>query len=130
MHNAKPTTADIVSAAYQIIAFPLSWTRGSLARDADGNAVQPTSPTATSWCALGALQLATHRLFPHPADIAERALANDQARRAIDRTVRGLTKKPADHIAAYNDRTNHDCIMHTLDIAFSDLVPATPEPTQ
>ena len=130
MPEPKPTTADILTAAYGIMAFPHTWTRGAPARDAAGKAVDPTSTSVTRWCALGAIDLATHRLIPHPSKIANRHQAQTEARKACNRTVRDLTEQRYKNIAAYNDGTNHSCIMHTLQIAISDLVPAAHEPTR
>ena len=130
MPEPKPTTADILTAAYGIIAFPHAWTRGAPARDHAYEAADPTSPAATSWCALGAIVLATHRLLPHPSTTTDRHRAKAEALKACNRTVRALTERRYKNIAVYNDGTNHSSILHTLQIAVSDLVRATPEPTR
>jgi hypothetical protein len=39
------------------------WTRGTAARAADGQKVRSTSPTAISWCVVGAVDRALHELL-------------------------------------------------------------------
>jgi hypothetical protein len=41
----------------------LGWTRGTAARDADGQKVRSTSPQATAWCLVGAVDRALYELF-------------------------------------------------------------------
>lgn len=39
------------------------WTRGTAARDADGQKVRSTSPQATRWCVVGAVDRALYELL-------------------------------------------------------------------
>jgi hypothetical protein len=39
------------------------WTRGTAARDADGQKVRSTSPQASAWCVVGAMDRALHELL-------------------------------------------------------------------
>jgi hypothetical protein len=43
----------------------LGWTRGTAARDADGQKVRSTSPQATAWCVVGAVDRALYE-FVNP----------------------------------------------------------------
>lgn len=46
---------QILTAARAVIALPNNLARRELARDADGNPVDPCSESANSWCSKGAL---------------------------------------------------------------------------
>lgn len=46
-------------AAKALIATREAWTQGTSARDSLGHAVDPRSPDATCWCAMGAIEKAT-----------------------------------------------------------------------
>ena len=50
------TPADILRAAKARIATPERWTRGTMARDEDGNGVASVSDHACAWCSLGAME--------------------------------------------------------------------------
>ncbi len=41
----------------------LGWTRGTAARDAEGQKVRSTAPQATAWCVVGAVDRALYELF-------------------------------------------------------------------
>ena len=41
----------------------MGWTRGTAARDAAGQKVRSTSPQATEWCVVGAVDRALHELW-------------------------------------------------------------------
>jgi hypothetical protein len=50
----EKTVVTILQEARDLIADQSRWARGALAQDKDGNSVEPWSPTAVRWCALGA----------------------------------------------------------------------------
>lgn len=41
--------------AYELLAGPKAWNQGRMARNAKGYPVDPESPKACSWCAVGAI---------------------------------------------------------------------------
>lgn len=49
------STKQILQEAYNLIENPEHWTQVVLARDTDGNSVEPCDPTAVCFCAIGAL---------------------------------------------------------------------------
>jgi hypothetical protein len=59
------TTAELLRAAKAKLADETCWTKGALARNADGLPVDPDDPTAVCWCSDGAIQAVTtyHRSF-------------------------------------------------------------------
>jgi hypothetical protein len=49
------TTAEVLQKARDLIADESRWTHGYYARDEQGFDVEPNEPSATCWCALGAV---------------------------------------------------------------------------
>ena len=54
------TAAEILADERKFIEDPDGWTRGALARDANGRQVATQSPNAVSFCAVGACRKAVH----------------------------------------------------------------------
>ena len=54
----NPNSSAILTAAAALLAEDGSHCRCVLARDADGQPVAPSDPTAVSWCAIGAIEKA------------------------------------------------------------------------
>lgn len=50
------TTIEILVAARALLSDEKRWTRGDLAHDIDGAAVDPRSKNAVCWCVIGAVQ--------------------------------------------------------------------------
>lgn len=50
----KITLRQLIVGVADLLDDPAHWTTGALAKDANGNSVGPTDPTATCWCAIGA----------------------------------------------------------------------------
>lgn len=50
------TTLEILVAARELLSDKKHWTRGDLAHDVDGAAVDPRSKNAVCWCVIGAVQ--------------------------------------------------------------------------
>jgi hypothetical protein len=55
------THQKLLLRAAELIA--LGWTRGTAARDADGQKVRSTAPQATRWCVVGAVDRALYELW-------------------------------------------------------------------
>src|ERR1700730_8805882 len=60
---AKPLQQQIIARALDIISDESKWTRGSLARLADGTACACLDPRAVRFCAVGALNRAAGELL-------------------------------------------------------------------
>lgn len=54
-------TLRVLEEARALIADPSHWTKGPLAREADGSPTMPEQPEAACFCSLGALRLAVGR---------------------------------------------------------------------
>lgn len=50
----KITLRQLIVGVAELLDDPAHWTTGALAKDANGNSVAPTDPSATCWCAIGA----------------------------------------------------------------------------
>ena len=49
-------TNAVLSEAAALIADSVNWTKKTLARDAEGNRVDPCDPHAACWCTMGAIE--------------------------------------------------------------------------
>ena len=54
---------EVIADALEIMATPETWTRGTLARDAQGAPVSPFAPGAVRFCAIGALRNAAFQVM-------------------------------------------------------------------
>lgn len=70
MADTERSTVDLLRAAKERISDPERWTRGCLARDANGKPVSPEDSRATRWCAIGSVR----RTAPGPFIDAEKYL--------------------------------------------------------
>src|SRR5882724_12621102 len=58
----QPTTLEkILLRAAELVA--MGWTRGTAARDANGQKVRSTAPQASAWCVVGAVDRALYELL-------------------------------------------------------------------
>jgi hypothetical protein len=55
---SAPTPRETLERALRVIADPMQWAQGGLARDRAGHIVEVFAPGACQWCALGALHKA------------------------------------------------------------------------
>ncbi len=61
-HVLQPAMHEkILVCAAELIA--MGWTRGTAARDANGQKVRSTAPQATAWCVVGAVDRALYELW-------------------------------------------------------------------
>jgi len=49
--------ADVLNRSAKRIMVPGQWTKNALARDAKSQIVHPRDPSATCWCAMGAIEV-------------------------------------------------------------------------
>jgi hypothetical protein len=61
---------EVIADALEIMATPETWTRGTLARDAQGAPVSPFAPGAVRFCAIGALRNAAFQVMQGNASAA------------------------------------------------------------
>lgn len=54
------TPLDVLVAARKLIDDPKHWTKGTYARNAEGDHSVPDSDKATCWCSIGAIMRAAH----------------------------------------------------------------------
>lgn len=104
-------TKGILEAARTLISDPERWTTGDYALDADGNSVLPVSPRAACWCALGAIDRASHYAAGH-----DEFLEHATVLRELQKTVRqdlGFTSIGG--IVDYNDTATHDQVLELFD---------------
>ena len=120
MPDTAPTALDILTEARTLITRPDRWTQGAYARNAHGCAIAIRSRHAVSFCATGALYRTTRRHAGSPTVPPALQQACKRAREILDGTVATLTEGRLTAIHAYNDATNHGCMLHTFDIAISD----------
>jgi hypothetical protein len=60
---AKPLQHQIIARALEIVSDESKWTRGAMARTADGKACASLDPLAVRFCAVGALYRAASELL-------------------------------------------------------------------
>lgn len=99
------TTAEVLQKARDLIADESRWTHGQYARDAEGYSVYPNEPSATCWCALGAVY---HVLDTTEEDVEDRP-APIRALYLDNRPV------PVD----VNDRDGHEAVLALFDEAIA-----------
>lgn len=101
------TDAELIRAARRRITRRERWCRGTRAMTADGVPVQPLSPDAAQWCALGALQCeAAHRGLSLKSTIP--------IREAIC-AITGVS------LIDSNDRGGHAAVLQLMDFAADEL---------
>lgn len=101
---------EVLTETRALLANPMHWTRGTLARGGDGRVVDPLSNDARCWCLQGALtRVALARPHSHGAKIASQyALL--------------LTIPSHQSLSEFGDRHNHRDVLAVLDRAMQHLV--------
>jgi hypothetical protein len=101
---------EILRDARAKIAEPDAWIKGDLARDIDGNVVEPAGADACQWCLEGALYAAAGTFPATPFDW------DVYAAWSIVRTC-----APTDAVYAFNDalETTHEEVLAVLDCAIA-----------
>jgi hypothetical protein len=85
---AKPLQHQIITRALEIISDEKKWTRGSMARMADGKACACLDPLAVRFCAVGALYRAAGELLS--SNGFDRALEAEHLVLAASKELHGL----------------------------------------
>jgi hypothetical protein len=111
---------EIVALAEAMLTPAYTWTRHATARNGRGRIVKPTAPTASRWCAVGALIRARAILLDRDMMLAH-GVTGDIKRRwnaAYARAVTemaGMIERPhgdgVDAIAEYNDTHNKRAVL-------------------
>ena len=81
---SKPLQHQIIARALEIISDELRWTRGAMARTADGSSCDCLDLLAERFCAIGALQRAAaellgNKIFAHVLEVEEFVLAANKS---------------------------------------------------
>jgi hypothetical protein len=100
------TPLETLKAARQLITDPAKWTQGELARDAEGNEINPNNDLATCFCAHGAIQYFTADETLSNADILLIAVCSD---------------KHDCYVEDYNDTHTHAEVIALFDAAIAGL---------
>jgi hypothetical protein len=90
----------------------MGWTRGTAARDTTGQKVRSTTPQATAWCVVGAVDRALYELWSLDVytllgldvDAYDTAPCSLAVQRALRRPLQRVVGRPG--LAQWND---HDC---------------------
>ena len=102
----EQTVLEVLKAARALIADPERWTQAAFARTEQGKVVKPWSPSASCWCATGAL-------WKVVGATEERLFAD-----AKDALYFGTYQR---HIAEANDDNDHAYIIRRFDKAIARL---------
>ena len=100
---SKPIQIQIIEEARSLIQDEKQWCRGELAFDIYGAPVCPTGPTASKWCAYGALVAVSHRM------------AGDTSRAFDLADVAAKHFGGSDAIMKVNDKQGHAAVLALLD---------------
>jgi len=107
------SAADVLVKARELIAEPARWTTGGFARDRRGDSTDWLSPTATCWCAAGAI--AAVDVVPGWRSEAVGALAHEAG------VARG-------NVGVFNDSHSHAEVIALFDRTIARLRAEEPEP--
>jgi hypothetical protein len=100
---------QVLMNARALIADPAHWAWGTLASTASGQSVDPCHPSATQWCAAGALYRAAYDL------VGDR----DEARRIGNKVASTVYPRRwwSGSLPAFNDRRGHAAVLEVFDKA-------------
>jgi hypothetical protein len=112
------TTHSLLVAARALITDPAKWTRGTFARDANGETVAPRDTAAVCWCSIGAL---------NKCRAAETAHTNDPDYRAALKQLDDVAMHHGNSIIFLNDRPewDHWSVMTVWDAAIAAVEETT-----
>lgn len=97
------TDVDILRRARKRIENRRAWTKGQLARDAEGSPVDARSPAAVCFCAEGAIVAETNSLFSH----------------AFNYLGAALGRKANGCVFTFNDSSSHPAVLRLFDRAIA-----------
>ena len=103
------TTLEVLKKARDLISTPDKWTKGAVARDRHGFAVEPYAQMAVCWCSVGALERAVG--------------ANLNVYYAAFAVLR---KQHDESVVSFNDdpNTTHQDVLDLFDRTIKSLLPA------
>ncbi len=106
----KLATEVLLSAAFALTP-PEHWNQGNQGADFNGRYVEPTSPLAVTWCALGGISAAVDALIPHEQQ-------RDQVRRDAESAMVKVIPYSAwgdeASIAEFNNHYSHAEVLDAL----------------
>lgn len=124
--------AQNLSAARELIADPLNYTTGTLARTETGLTADVQAPLAARFCALGAITKVTGAPNGHPMQFEDFPILGKAVR--ILATViapywltNGDYADPSEVVTEFGDTADHEDILAAYDNAIALATPACPE---
>lgn len=108
------TTAEVLKTARSLIEKPERHTQVEYAKNAQGDTVHPMDPSATCWCAVGAV---TKTAGVNGNDIYDHIAPHFGAIHALDKLVAHL---PGGGIAWFNDNSTHAEVLAVFDEAIAN----------
>lgn len=110
--------SKVLEKARNLIYHQSRWTKNTMARDANGGDVDDTSPRATCWCSLGAVNRAAYELTDSYSWMA-RDIEASAAKEALRYTLHALHGD--DRIAVFNDTHTHAEVLNLFDETINRL---------
>jgi hypothetical protein len=107
----RTVQTQVLINARALIAEPAHWTRATLARTADDRRVGWDDPSASKWCALGAIYRAGHDLL---GDVDEATRIGKEVAQSICPPGSSLLRED---LATVNDRRGHAAVLGVFDKA-------------
>ena len=107
---AKPLQHQIVARALEIISDEEHWTRGCVARTADGKQCACFDPRAARFCAIGALNRAARELL---------GVAGVEPAYAAEAFVLAANGRHHDSLPCINDNCGHEVIVAMFKVALA-----------
>jgi hypothetical protein len=114
---SKPLQHQIIARALEIVSDPTKWTRGSMARTADGKACASLDPLAVRFCAVGALFRAAGELL----GANEFALGRDGFAQAVEaeKFLLAANNLSDDGVPRINDVEGREAIVAMFRVALA-----------
>jgi len=113
------TAKQLLEEIRELIADPVNWTQGTLARDVDGKRVSPADPGAFAFCPIGAFAVVERR---HEAYGIESCQALKALQETIVEIETGDEPDPEwryHGLANFNDTHDHAAVLDALDRAIA-----------
>lgn len=108
--SANEEAVEVLKKAKALIADPEHWCRRRVATNAGGDGVPATSPSAVSWCSIGAVSAVT-------VDVDVKQHAWMMLERAAEEM--GFEEDAEAAAACLNDETDHPTVMKMFDRAIA-----------
>jgi hypothetical protein len=111
----KSEQIAILKAARILISDPKRWTQSNYAKNKNRSSVDPTSPKAVCWCALGALQKVVNILYQNSR--SDKNLHSDEYHEIRELLADQAGERP--HV--FNDTHTHSEVLDLFDRTIKSL---------